>query len=151
MIMTGGLEGLLLMHVNVRTGAILPLCPTRVKPALGEGGGGFAECQDDGRREGLADGGESGTMQAMLKEVLAMIELTEEQLRALAGGTEPVRAIDSVTKTEYVLVRADVFDRLTAISYDDSSWTDEERDLLRAEAVDTLGWEGMEAYQDDEP
>ena len=34
---------------------------------------------------------------------------------------------------------------------DDSQWTDEERDALRAEAVDSLGWEGMEAYQDDGP
>ncbi len=33
-----------LMHINVRTGAILPLCPESVKPALGEGGGGFGEC-----------------------------------------------------------------------------------------------------------
>ena len=29
-------------------------------------------------------------------------------------------------------------------------WTDEERDPLRAEAVEALGWEGMEAYQDHE-
>jgi hypothetical protein len=41
-------------------------------------------------------------------------------------------------------------DRLLA-GYDDSQWTDEERDALRAEAVDSLGWEGMEAYQDDGP
>jgi hypothetical protein len=80
----------------------------------------------------------------------AVIELTEEQCLALPTGTEPVRAIDSVTKTEYVLLRADVFDRLRALLYDDSPWTDEERDLLRAEAVDALGWEGMEVYQDEE-
>ena len=36
------------------------------------------------------------------------------------------------------------------VDYDDSPWTAEERDRLRAEAVDHLGWEGMEAYQDDE-
>jgi hypothetical protein len=80
-----------------------------------------------------------------------MIELTEEQHNALPAGTEPVRAIDSVTSTEYILVRADVFDRMRELMYDDSPWTDEERDLLRAEAVEALGWEGMEAYQDDEP
>jgi hypothetical protein len=34
-------------------------------------------------------------------------------------------------------------------SYDAEPWTDEERDRLRAEAVDALGWEGMEAYQDE--
>ena len=34
-------------------------------------------------------------------------------------------------------------------AYDDSPWTDEERDAMRSEALDDLGWEGMEAYQDD--
>ena len=33
--------------------------------------------------------------------------------------------------------------------YDDTPWTDEERDAMRSEALDNLGWEGMEAYQDD--
>ena len=32
-------------------------------------------------------------------------------------------------------------------SYDDLPWTDEERDAIRSEALDELGWEGMEAYQ----
>ncbi len=80
-----------------------------------------------------------------------MIELTEEQHHALSAGDEPVRAIDNITKTEYVLVRADVFDRLKGLLQDDSPWTDEERDILRAEALDALGWEGMDAYQDGEP
>ncbi len=35
------------------------------------------------------------------------------------------------------------------LSYDDSPWTDEERDALRSEALDDLGWEGMEVYQDE--
>jgi hypothetical protein len=34
--------------------------------------------------------------------------------------------------------------------YDDSPWTEEERDAIRSEALDELGWEGMEAYQDDD-
>jgi hypothetical protein len=34
--------------------------------------------------------------------------------------------------------------------YDDSPWTDEESEALRSEALDDLGWEGMEACQDDE-
>ena len=33
--------------------------------------------------------------------------------------------------------------------YDDSPWTNEERDALRSKALDDLGGEGMEAYQDD--
>jgi hypothetical protein len=30
--------------------------------------------------------------------------------------------------------------------WDDGPWTEEERDLIRAESVDALGWEGMDAY-----
>jgi hypothetical protein len=58
--------------------------------------------------------------------------------------------MDPRTGAVYVLVRKEVYEQLAA-DYDDSPWTDEERDLLRAEAVEALGWEGMEAYQDDEP
>ncbi len=78
-----------------------------------------------------------------------MIELTEQQAQAIAdaGETPPV-IVDPRTRTAYVLVRKEVYERL---AYDDSPWTDEERDLLRAETVEALGWEGMEAYQDDEP
>jgi hypothetical protein len=60
-----------------------------------------------------------------------------------------VRLTDPVTNRQFVLVRADVFDRLRELSYDDSPWTDEERDSLRLEALDDLGWEGMEPYQDE--
>ncbi len=52
--------------------------------------------------------------------------------------------------TDVVILRADVFERLRALRYDDSPWTDEEMDLLAAEDADALGWEGMEAYQDDD-
>jgi hypothetical protein len=34
--------------------------------------------------------------------------------------------------------------------YDDAPWTNDEMDLLAAEDADFLGWEGMEAYQEDE-
>lgn len=34
--------------------------------------------------------------------------------------------------------------------YDASPLSDDERDALRAEALDDLGWDGMDAYQDDE-
>jgi hypothetical protein len=60
-----------------------------------------------------------------------------------------VRLTDPGTNREFVLVRADIFDRLRELCYDDSPLSDEERDALRAEALDNLGWEGMEAYQDD--
>jgi hypothetical protein len=50
--------------------------------------------------------------------------------------------------TSLVVLRADVFDRLRALVYDGSAWTDEEMALLAAEDANSLGWEGMEAYQD---
>jgi hypothetical protein len=61
-----------------------------------------------------------------------MVELTDEQKKALAGG-EAVRLRDN--GLEYVLLRADVFDKL---AYDDSPWTDEEMDLLAEEAGELL-------------
>ncbi len=49
-----------------------------------------------------------------------MLELTPEQHEALAqNGTEPVRAIDRTTNFEYVLIRAEVYDRLKALLSDD--------------------------------
>lgn len=43
-----------------------------------------------------------------------MFELTPEQRREL-GKTEPARALDPETKEEYVLVRADLYERMKAI------------------------------------
>ncbi len=78
-----------------------------------------------------------------------MIELTEEMRKAVREQTgTPVRLMDPTSQETFVLLRAEEYVRLT--HYDESPWTDEERDLLRAEAVDTLGWDGMEVYQDDE-
>ena len=49
-----------------------------------------------------------------------MIELTQDQHEALTqNGTEPTRLIDRATNVEYVLVRADVYDRLKALLADD--------------------------------
>jgi hypothetical protein len=65
-----------------------------------------------------------------------MIELTEQQLQALAAsGAKPLPLVDPRTNTPYVLLRTDVYERL--LDYDDSPWTDEEMDLLASE-VDAL-------------
>lgn len=67
-----------------------------------------------------------------------MIELTEQQIQALAaGGDTPPIVVDPNTKTSYVILRKDVYDRLTTEEYDDGPWTDEEMDLLAAE-VDAM-------------
>jgi hypothetical protein len=74
-----------------------------------------------------------------------MIELTEQQAQALDRPGEPrPRLVHPRTQQRFVLLPEEEYERLT--DYDTGPWTDEERDLLRAEAVDALGWEGMEAY-----
>ena len=77
----------------------------------------------------------------------AMIELTEQQVQAIAaaGNTPPV-VVDPQTKTPYVLLRQDVYRRLTDEEYDDSPWTDEEMELLAWEAGKQAGWEDMDDY-----
>ena len=68
-----------------------------------------------------------------------MIELTEEQRQELKQ-TEPI-AIDPKTKETYILLRKEAYERLKELAYDDSSWTDEERQLLAWEAGKHAGWE----------
>ena len=49
-----------------------------------------------------------------------MIELTPEQHNILEkNGTEPVRLLDRATNIEYVLVRAEVYERLKQLLADD--------------------------------
>jgi hypothetical protein len=79
-----------------------------------------------------------------------MIELTEQQVEALERREAiPPRVVHPKTQQRFVLLPEEEYLRLTG--YHAGPWTDEERDLLRAEALDALGWEGMEAYQDDRP
>lgn len=41
-----------------------------------------------------------------------MIELTVEQRQAVDGAADPVRVVDPASHREYVLVRAEVFDKM---------------------------------------
>ena len=43
-----------------------------------------------------------------------MIELTEEQLQAI-NGESPLRLLNPGTKEAYILVRADVYERMRAV------------------------------------
>jgi hypothetical protein len=82
------------------------------------------------------------------KEIV-MIELTEQQVHALEQAqTTPPRLVNPKTQQRFVLVPEEQYAELAA--YDSSPWSDDERDVLRAEALDALGWEGMEPYQDDQ-
>ena len=75
------------------------------------------------------------------------MQFTEEQLEIMRKGAS-VRLEEG--GLDLVVVRADVFARLQESLYDASPWTAEEMDLLAAENADLLGWEGMEAYQDEQ-
>jgi hypothetical protein len=69
----------------------------------------------------------------------AMIELTEQQMQAVAaGGESPLMVVDPKTKTPYVLLRKDVYERLTGTEIENGPWTDEEMDQLAAEAGELL-------------
>lgn len=62
-----------------------------------------------------------------------MFDLTAEQQNALQSG-EPVPCV--LNRTECVVVRKDVFERLQHASYDDSPWTAEEMVVLAQRAFD---------------
>ena len=62
-----------------------------------------------------------------------MIELTREQHQTLAqNGATPPQVRDPETGLTYVLLPADVYERLQALAYDDSPWTAEECHALCA-------------------
>jgi hypothetical protein len=64
-----------------------------------------------------------------------MIELTPQQRRELVDSETTV--INPETKQVYVLVLKEQYERVKELLYDDSTWTDEEMDLLAAE-VDAM-------------
>lgn len=68
-----------------------------------------------------------------------MIELTDEQRKAIDSG-EAIRVRDG--GQEYVVLRADVYERMVADDPDDRPWTDEEMDALRNDAVNMLDIHG---------
>ncbi len=69
-----------------------------------------------------------------------MIELTPDQIHALAKQEQgPPRAFNPQTQEMYVLVPLAEYGRLIhEEDYDNDLWTDEERELLRAEACEML-------------
>ena len=71
-----------------------------------------------------------------------MIELTEEQRNSIREGL-PVRVAED--GNQYVLLRADVYERLADAVYDDSPWTSEEMDQLRADSLAALDRYGKDS------
>ena len=73
-----------------------------------------------------------------------MIELTEQQQQALDAEPKPLQVVDPRTNIAYVLVRADAYERLQPLLYDDGLWTDEEKLQLLAESGRRAGWDAPE-------
>jgi hypothetical protein len=77
-----------------------------------------------------------------------MIELTQEQRREVRdAGDVPVRLTDPETRAEYVVLKAELYERMrraaedvdpSLYEYDDGPSTDEERDRPAGEAGEML-------------
>ena len=67
-----------------------------------------------------------------------MIQLSEEQRRELRTNGRVIRALNPETQTEFVLIPAELYERLLTMAYDDSPWTDEEMDRLASESLGLL-------------
>jgi hypothetical protein len=77
-----------------------------------------------------------------------MIELTETQRQAIAASPQPAHLVDPQTMRNYVLIPADVYERLKSMLYDDSEWTADDMRQLLAQSAEGNGWNepGMDAY-----
>ena len=58
----------------------------------------------------------------------------------------PLRVVDPDTNRAYLIVPAELFDRLAGGAYDDTDCTDEERLELAARAGLAIGWAEMDEY-----
>jgi hypothetical protein len=76
-----------------------------------------------------------------------MIELTQEQVQALAkSDAGPARVMNPQNQELYVLMPLAEYQRLIDDEgYDDSTWTDAERDQLRLDACEMLDSFGKQA------
>ena len=74
-----------------------------------------------------------------------MMELTPEQRQQLrqANGAE-VRFRDPEANREYVILPAEIYNRLRSILSDDGDWTPEEQLFLLAESGKRAGWDDPE-------
>jgi hypothetical protein len=82
-----------------------------------------------------------------------MIELTHEQHQALElQGEVPLRALDPATRTEYVILRAELYDRLKSLLSEDEEWA-EGTYLAAMEVFARDGWDDprMDVYDQLDP
>ena len=82
-----------------------------------------------------------------------MIAMPKELHDAVRSQEEPVRLTDLETATEYVVVRADLFDRLKGFVFTDEPLSADEQQALLARAGLRAGWDdpAMDTYKDLDP
>jgi hypothetical protein len=84
-----------------------------------------------------------------VKEEAVVIELTEQQMKALEHPeATPPRIVNPRTNEMFVLLRVAEYERLRDQEYDDSPWTRDELHDLAWEAGKRIGWEEMDEYDD---
>jgi hypothetical protein len=77
------------------------------------------------------------------------LELTEEEQKEVRRAKrEPIRLTDPETKQEYVLLRAEVYDRLKSLLYDDSDF-EPSRGYALADEVMKEDWDDPKMAQYD--
>lgn len=83
-----------------------------------------------------------------------MITLTEELQQAVQEANEqPIRLVDPNTKLEYVVLLAEVFDRVQHVFYDANPLTIEEQRALLVQVGLSVGWDDpeMDVYNELDP
>jgi hypothetical protein len=83
-----------------------------------------------------------------------MIELTDQLRQAVRGHPgQPVRLVDPDTQETFVLVPAEVYDRLRGMLYDDAEFPISEAYPLMDEVAAKAGWDdpAMDIYDDFAP
>jgi hypothetical protein len=78
-----------------------------------------------------------------------MIELSDQQWQEFRqANTREVRLIDRKTGQEYVILPAEVYERLKGLIYDGGDWTPEEQLRILAESGRRAGWNdpAMDVY-----
>jgi hypothetical protein len=83
--------------------------------------------------------------------MMTMPKELQQAVRALQD--RPVRLADPETNVEYIVLRAEVYDRIKGFIYDDSPLTDHEKRELLIRAGLRAGWDDpeMDVYNELDP
>ena len=78
------------------------------------------------------------------KDIQEAVRMSEDQ---------PIRLVDPGTNSEYVLVRADLYDQPQELFYEHSTLTQDEKRALMLQAGMRAGWDDpeMDVYNDLDP